>query len=42
MIKPEGKSVSQFLNDKAIEFKESVGQVRLLLRENSDLKAFIR
>ena len=40
--KPEGKSVSQFLYVKAIEFKESVRNDRVLLRDNSDLREFIR
>jgi hypothetical protein len=40
--KPEGKSVSQFLYDKAIEYKESVRKDRVLLRDNSDLRTFIR
>jgi len=40
--KPEGKSDSQFLYDKAIEFKESVRNDRVLLRDNSDLRELIR
>ena len=40
--KPEGKSVSQFLYDKAIEYQESVRKDRVLLRDNSDLRTFIR
>ena len=40
--KPEGKSVSQFLCDKANEFKDTVKRERSYLRANSDLKSFIR
>ena len=35
-------NASQFLYDKAIEYKESVRKDRVLLRDNSDLRTFIR
>jgi len=40
--KPEGKSLNQFLFDKALEFKDSMKQEKLLLSENEKQQVFIR
>ena len=40
--RPEGKSVSQFLFDKASEYKETVRKDRELLRASQELKLVIR